>query len=278
MLTQTGGHGDTDGRDRDVPSCACSLRSDHFSIIADGVEAVRKSCRHLLRDGSDFLKIHVSGGVASPSDPLDSIQYTPEEISAAVTEASHRGTYVTCHGYTPDAIQMAVAAGVGCVEHGNLIDTATADAMTAAGTTLVPTLVTYKAMNEFGAAMGLPKANLDKNAIIYESGLSSLEIARDAGVTLGFGTDLIGESQTMQNQELAIRSEVQSAEEILRSMWEVNAKLCRLEGQIGVIAPGAHGDVVLSTVNPLEDLTAFADYETALTQVVQGGRVTVDRS
>lgn len=278
MLSQTGGHGDTDGGERAVPSCACSLRSDHFSIIADGSEAVRKASRHLLRDGSDFLKIHVSGGVASPSDPLDSIQYTYDEIEAAVTEASNRGTYVTCHGYTSEAVQMAINAGVQCVEHGNLIDAATAQLMAEYGTTLVPTLVTYNAMNEFGAAMGLPQANLDKNAVIYASGLSSLETARSAGVTLGFGTDLIGESQTMQNQELAIRAEVEPAADVLRSMWTVNAKLCRMEGRIGVIAPKAHGDLVISTVNPLESLAAFADHETALTHVIQGGHVMVDRT
>lgn len=278
MLTQTGGHGDTDGGARAVPSCACSLRSDHFSIIADGAEAVRKAARHILRDGSDFLKIHVSGGVASPSDPLDSVQYTPNEVEAAVTEASHRGTYVTCHGYTSEAIQMAINAGVQCVEHGNLMDLATAQLMVDSGATLVPTLVTYKAMNEFGAAMGLPQANLEKNAVIYASGLSSLETARSAGVVMGFGTDLIGESQTMQNQEFAIRAEVQSAKEILHSMWTVNAQLCRMEGLIGVITPEAHGDLVISTINPLDDLRAFADHERALTHVIQAGRVIVDRT
>ena len=173
---------------------------------------------------------------------------------------------------------MAINAGVQCVEHGNLMDLATAQLMVDSGATLVPTLVTYKAMNEFGAAMGLPQANLEKNAVIYASGLSSLETARSAGVVMGFGTDLIGESQTMQNQEFAIRAEVQSAKEILHSMWTVNAQLCWMEGLIGVITPEAHGDLVISTINPLDDLRAFADHERALTHVIQAGRVIVDRT
>jgi imidazolonepropionase-like amidohydrolase len=278
MMSQTGGHGDAQGGPRDVPDCACSLRSDWASIVADGADAVTKASRHLLRDGSDFLKIHVSGGVATPSDPIDSIQYTPAEVRAAVTEARHRGTYVAAHAYLPEAIAMAVAEGVSSIEHGNLIDDATARILAESDAVMVPTLVTYKAMNDFGAQLGLPASNLQKNTVVYESGLASLEKATAAGVTLGFGTDLIGETQRMQNQELAIRAEVESAEAILRSMWVVNSRLCKQEGRIGVVAPGAHGDLVISKINPLENLAGFADHEKAFTHVIQAGVPVVDRS
>ncbi len=278
MLTQTGGHGDAQGGAREVPACACAMRSDWASIVADGTEAVRKGARHLLRDGSDFLKIHVSGGVASPSDPLESLQYTPDEVRAAVTEASHRGTYVAAHAYTPEAVAMAVAEGVHSIEHGNLIDQETAQAMAVAGSVMVPTLTTYRAMNEFGAGLGLPAANLEKNAVVFESGLASVEMAVAAGVALGFGTDLIGETQPMQNQELAIRAEVQPAADVLRSMWVVNAGLCGMEGRIGVVEPGAFGDLVVSRVDPLDDLAGFADHERSIVHVLQAGRPVLDRS
>jgi imidazolonepropionase-like amidohydrolase len=277
MMSQTGGHGDAQGGPRDVPHCACSLSADWISIVADGPDAVRKASRHLLRDGSDFLKIHVSGGVATPSDPIDSLQYTPEEVRAAVVEADHRGTYVAAHAYLPEAIAMAVREGVRTIEHGNLIDAETARLVAASGAVMVPTLVTYKAMHDVGAELGLPQTNLDKNEVVYESGLESLQIASDAGVTLGFGTDLIGETQEMQNHELAIRAEVESAEAVLRSMWQVNPALCRMTGEIGVIAPGAHGDLVISTVDPLDDLAAFADHERAVTHVIQSGVPVVER-
>ncbi len=101
MLTQTGGHGDVEGGPRDVPECACSMRSTVFGVVADGPDAVRKAARHNLREGSDFLKVHVSGGVASPSDPLESLQYTADELEVAVVEAQHRDTYVAAHAYTP---------------------------------------------------------------------------------------------------------------------------------------------------------------------------------
>lgn len=278
MLTQTGGHGDVRSGEIEIASCGCALDFSVMSIVADGVDAVRKASRHLLRDGSDFIKIHVSGGVASPADPLESVQYTPEEIRAVVTEAAHRGTYVSAHAYTPESIAMAVDAGVKCIEHANLMDDATASLLADAGTVVVPTLVTYHAMNDIGRQLGLPAANLAKNSVVLESGLDSLERASKAGITLGFGTDLIGEAQPRQNEELAIRAQVQPAVEVLRSMWNVNAQLCHLEGRVGVLQPGAFGDVVISNVDPLDDLVAFADHETALSHVVQSGNLVVDRS
>ena len=142
---------------------------------------------------------------------------------------------------------------------------------------MVPTLSTYKAMNDVGSRLGLPAANQQKNIVVYESGLESLEIAVSAGVTLGLGTDLIGETQSYQNQEFAIRAEVQPAVDILRSMWVVNPQLCRLTGKIGVLSPGAFGDVVVSTVNPLENIVAFADHGKSISHVIQAGAVIVSR-
>lgn len=278
MLSQTGGHGDTEGGDRDVPSCACAMRTTAFGIVADGPDAVRKAARHNLRDGSDFLKIHVSGGVATPSDPLESVQFTSEEISAAVVEAAHRQTYVAAHAYSPESIQLAVESGVHTIEHGNLLDDSSAATMAASGAVLVPTLATYEAMDQLGEKLGLPASNRVKNTTVYNAGLVSLEIARRHGVEMGFGTDLIGETQSRQNRELLIRHEVEPAADILRSMWDTNSRLCHLEGRIGTLTPGAHGDVVVSRVNPLEDLASFADPATAFTHVIQGGHVVVDRS
>ena len=273
MLSQTGGHGDTAGGHLDIPTCACSMRTDSFSIVADGPEAIRKAARHLFRDGSDFLKMHASGGVATPMDPLESVQYTNEEFQVAVVEAAHRGTYVAAHAYTPAAISMAIENGVHSIEHGNLIDAPTAALVAARDAVVVPTLVTYKAMNDHGPSLGLPATNINKNRIVYETGLRSLELMVSAGVTMGFGTDLIGETQTMQNEELIIRAEVQPAVDILRSMWVVNAQLCRMEGLIGTISPGAFGDVIVSKVNPLEDLVSFANHDSSFSHVLKGGIV-----
>lgn len=271
MLTQTGGHGDAESGPRPVPTCACEMRHTAFGIVADGPDAVRKAARHNLRDGSDFLKIHVSGGVASPADPLESIQYTAAEIAAACEEARHRQTYVAAHAYSAESIIMAVENGVHTIEHGNMIDAGAAACMARYGAVMVPTLSTYEAMDLLGRKMGFPEANLVKNSKVLEAGLRSLEIARDAGVTLGWGTDLIGESQARQRREFAIRAEVETPAEVLRSMYEVNPKLCGLAGEIGTLTPGAIADIVLTKVNPLEDIAALGD-DDAIERVIQAGR------
>lgn len=273
MLSQTGGHGDIDPNTNTVPDCGCKMQHSAFGIVADGVDAVRKGARHLLKEGSDFIKIHVSGGVATPTDPLESIQYTPEEIQTVVTEARHRQTYVAAHAYLPEAIKMAVANGVHSIEHGNMLDAGSAEAIARHGAIMVPTLSTYFAMDAVGASLGLPENNVKKNKAVLESGVRSLEIARANGVTLGFGTDLIGETQDRQGEEFAIRAEVEPAVDILRSMYKVNPGLCRLGGQIGTLASGAFADVVLSYVDPLKNIAALAKPGKALAHVIKGGEV-----
>lgn len=230
-ISQTGGHGDFAPSEGGI--CACQVHSNELSHVADGPDAVRKAVRTELRAGSSFIKIMSSGGVASPSDPFDAIQYTAEEIRAVTVETDHRRTYTTSHAYQPEAIGLAIENGVRCIEHGNLLDRPTANRMAELDITMVPTLVTYAAMDEIGGKFGLPQRNLDKNRGVFEHGRQSIEIAAEAGVELGFGTDLLGEAQPWQNREFAIRAELQPAVDVLRSMYHVNARLCGLEGEIG---------------------------------------------
>lgn len=270
MISQTGGHGDVESGVLPVPDCACQMRHSAFGIVADGPDAVRKAARHVLRAGADFIKIHVSGGVATPMDPLDCTQYTAAEIQAAVQEARNRKTYVAAHAYTPEAITLAVENGVKCIEHGNLIDEPTARLMAEHDVWLVPTLVTYQGMAEEGKRLGFPERNLQKNEAVLAAGLESLAIAGRAGVNMGWGTDLIGETQAMQRQEFAIRAQVQSAEAILHAMYVMNPMILRKADEIGRLAPGMVGDAVITPVNPLENISALADEE-AVSQVIQRG-------
>ena len=270
-ISQTGGHGDvTEALEAGL--CACQVLSNDFSHVADGPDAVRGAVRHELRDGAQFIKLMTSGGVASPTDPFDCVQYTAEEVRAATIETDHRKTYATSHAYQPEAISLAIENGVRCIEHGNLVDAATAARMAELEITMVPTLVTYRAMADIGAKVGLPERNVSKNRGVFESGQQSIEIARSAGVELGFGTDLLGEAQTWQNREFAIRAELEPARDVLGAMYRTNPKLCHLEGQVGCIVPGALADLVVTDVDPLADLAGLADPEKALAVVIARGR------
>lgn len=277
MISQTGGHGDVRGSVVDPPECGCQIATSEYAHVADGPSAVRKAARQCLRDGSDFLKIHTSGGVASPMDPLDSVQYTAEEVTAIVTEAEHRHTYVTAHAYSSESMLLAAEHGVACLEHGNLVDGAAASRLAELGTTVVPTLVTYWAFGNDAEKFGFPERNRVKNGDLFERGRGAVGVLREAGVELGFGTDLLGEAQSHQNREFAIRAELEPAVDVLRSMYVTNARLCALEGKVGTLAPGAFGDAVVTGVDPLEDLGALAEPDAMLDAVVQGGRLVVDR-
>src|SRR5215467_11493487 len=146
----TGGHSDSRRRTKwnFDNECACCNGLQFKSAVADGDDAVRKSAREQMRQGADHVKIMMSGGVASPYDPLDSLQFSEEEVRAAVEEAHAFGRYVCAHAYSAEAITRAAKLGVRTIEHGNLIDDAAARLMAEKGMFLVANLVTYYAMKD----------------------------------------------------------------------------------------------------------------------------------
>jgi len=276
-LSQTGGHGDFSAHDNEPTLCACRIYSNGFSHVADGVSAVRKAAREELRRGASQVKIMASGGVASPSDPIWNLQYSLEEMRAIVEEAAGWRTYALAHAYTPEAISRAIDAGVRTIEHGNLIDAPTAGRMHKAGAFLVPTLVTYFAIEEMGQKLGFPAKSLKKVTDVLDAGLASLEIASAADVPIGFGTDLLGETHDQQSREFSIRARVQSPAEILRSATLVNAEILQRSGELGVIAPGALADILVVDGNPLEDIAILEGQGKNLPLIMKGGEIFSNR-
>jgi imidazolonepropionase-like amidohydrolase len=277
VLSQTGGHGDHRPRSEEAPLCACQIHSTGFSHVADGVPAVRRAAREELRRGATQLKLMASGGVASPSDPVWNVQYSEEEQRAIVEEARSWRTYAMAHAYTPEAIARAVRAGVRTIEHGNLIDAATAALMSASGAFLVPTLVTYFKLAELGRALRFPEVSQRKVGDVLDAGLASLEIARAAGVRLGFGTDLLGETHAHQSQEFAIRARVEKPLDVLRSATLTNAEILNRTGELGVVAPGALADLILLDGNPLDDLSVLEGQGERIPFVMKAGEIHVNR-
>jgi imidazolonepropionase-like amidohydrolase len=268
----TGGHSDSRRRtDRGAP-CSCCNAMVFAMEVVDGIDAVRTAVREQMRQGADQIKIMCSGGVASPYDPLDSLQFSPGEIAAAVEEAHSFGRYVLAHAYTPEAITRAVKNGVRTIEHGNLIDDKSASLLAGRNGFMVANLVTYFVMKERAAQFGMTGEMLAKNDIVIEGALRSLEICKRAGVEVGFGSDLLGPLQVEQSREFQFRAEVLSPVEIIRQATTVGAKILRQEGKLGVIAPGAHADILLIDGNPLEDLGCLQDQGRHLAAIIQGGR------
>ena len=272
-LSKTGGHGDSRSR-HDVHDP--NRWKDNFGAlgrIADGVDEVRLACRQEIRQGARFIKIMANGGVASPTDPVAWMGYAEDEIKVAVDEARDAQTYVAAHLYTSDAIARAIRCGVHSLEHCNRIDAATAKLAAKAGAVVVPTLVTYDALAEQGAALGLPPESVAKINDVRASGLDSLSILHDAGVTMAFGTDLLGELHVRQSDEFAIRAQVLPAAEILASATTIAAELIGMQGKLGIIAEGAIADLIVVNGSPLDDITVLANPDKNILLVMKAGKI-----
>lgn len=268
----TGGHSDPRRRTDFGPRCHCCNAMAFGMRVSDGVSEVRKSVREQMRQGCDHVKIMMSGGVASPYDPLDSLQFSPDEIAAAVQEAHAFGRYVCAHAYTPEAITRAATAGVRTIEHGNLIDAPSAKLMAEKGMFLIANLVTYYAMRERAAEFGMTGDMLAKNDLVIDGGLKSLEICKRAGIPVAYGTDLLGALQVEQSREFTIRSEVLSAVEIIRSATTIGAQILRQEGKLGTLKAGAYADLLLIDGDPLKNLGLFQEQGKHLAAIMKGGK------
>lgn len=270
-LSQTGGHGDMRKQTRFEP-CGCAGYHGPLTQVADGVDAVRQVVREELRKGAHQIKMMVSGGVLSPTDPIWMDQYSDEEIRVGVEEAATRRTYVMAHAHTASAVRRCAELGVRSIEHGTLIDAEAAEAAAAAGAFVVPTLVTLFAMIESGDQFGLPKIFAEKLQGLGEDGLRSLDICRTAGVPMGFGTDLVGPLHDRQSQEFLIRGQVLAPVEVLRSATSINAALMQRSGELGTIAPGAVADILVVDGDPLGDLGLLQEQGHHIPVIMKDGR------
>jgi imidazolonepropionase-like amidohydrolase len=277
IIGQTGGHGDLRPGDSELDyggcACACNNYSDHLAIVADGVDQVRKAVREELRRGAAHIKIMGSGGVASPTDPLDRCQYSDEEISAIVDDVTRAGKYVAAHCHPTEAVRRSVALGVRSIEHATLIDAETAAFVAEKGAYTVPTMAVIFGLLEEGEKFGMPPVSMDKLRSVSDFALAGLEIMKDAGVKMGLGTDLIGQIYTRQSSEFELRARVLPIIDVLRSACAINAELLCEEGRLGCVKAGAHADLLVVDGNPLEDIGVLGGNGEKLAVVMNAGRL-----
>lgn len=251
-LSQTGGHGDMRGAGENAYDSHYYVPS--LGRIADGVDAVRLAARDEIRRGAHHVKLMVGGGIASYTDPIHFMQFSKDEIRAAVEEAENAHRYVMAHAYTAGCIEHAVACGVRSVEHGNFLDERTAKLMAERKAFLVPTLTAYTTMWDEGLAIGMPAELHAKIKYVLDVGSTQLELAQCHGVKMVYGTDLIGPLHRHQSMEFRIRGEVLPAIEVIRSATSYAAELFNMVGEIGTVEVGARADLIAVDGDPLRDL------------------------
>ena len=271
-LTQTGGHGDHRHRTDSSYDADRNANALNFqSRLVDGPIEMRRAVRDELRKGSNHIKVMASGGVGSPTDHLDNVQFSKEELTIAVEESARRGCYVCAHAYTKEAIRHCVACGIRTVEHANFIDEPTALFVKEHGAFVVPTMVCYEETHIHGGRLGLSPFVMDKLRLVREAGINMLEICQRTGVKMGFGTDLMGELASAQSNEFVIRGRVLRPVDVLRSATSVNAEIIQQTGKLGVIAPGALADMIVVDGNPLQDLSLMSNPDVHFPVIMKDG-------
>ena len=272
FISQTGGHGDHRPRtSRASFPVAPGLAAE--SILADGADAVRWAAREVIRRGADQIKVMASGGAASPTDELDHVQFSVEELAAAVDVAGAVGTYVLAHAYGPRAIQNCLKAGVRSIEHGNFLDEATADQMLASDDVyLVPTVITYELLATREAGDGWTPDMVRKIRHGLTGAYDSLGLAYEKGLRIGSGSDVLAEMQGEKGKEIACQARVMGAMNAIIAATRTNAALMRIEKEAGTVEEGKRADLIVLDADPLEDPAIFADAN-HVRMVVSGGDV-----
>ena len=272
-ISQTGGHADMRPKGVRTREMFCSCAGlGLIGAIADGVGEVRRAVREQVRNGANQIKIMAGGGISSPTDPLEGTQFSVDELRAACEEAEAANLYAMAHAYSPRAITRAVQAGVRSIEHGNLLDEASARVMKAHGAYLVPTLATYAALADEGNRLGWSTEMLDKLARVQSRGIEAVRIARAEGVPVVFGTDLLGHMHDQQANEFNLRLQAMGPVEALQSATIDAARLMRAEGEIGELVPGAWADLLVVDGDPTQGLAMLTAPDTGIRLLMQGGR------
>jgi imidazolonepropionase-like amidohydrolase len=281
VITITSGHGDfrqTFEVPRRFGDARSRIEQIGASMIADSPDEVRLRVREQLMLGATQIKLTAGGGVASPHSPLDVSTFTEPELRAAVEAAENWGTYVTVHAYTPASIQRAIAAGVKCIEHGHLMDEATARLMAEKGIWLSTQPFPPEMANVFppGSTQRL------KFAEVLTGMDNTYRLAKKYHLKTAFGTDVLF-SQAMaqrQGQLLTKLTSWYSPAEVLRMATSVNAELLALSskrnpypGKLGVVEEGALADLLLIDGNPLENIDLVADAQANFAVIMKDGKV-----
>ncbi|MGO4510337.1 amidohydrolase family protein [Bradyrhizobium sp. 2TAF36] len=284
IITITGGHGDfrqlTD-LPRTIGGMLSRMELIGGSLVADSPDEVRVRAREQLMQGASQVKLTAGGGVASPFSPLDVSTFTEPELRAAVEAADNWGTYVATHAYTPVAIQRSIAAGVRCIEHGHLMDEASAKLMAEKGIWL-----STQPFLDMSMAAALGPSEQDKMRQVVAGTDRVYALAKKYKIKTAFGTDVLFSKALADKQGsmLAALTRWYTPAEALTMATSTNAELLSLSGlrnpypgKLGVVEEGALADLLLVDGNPLDDIKLVEDPAKNFVVIMKDGRIYKNR-
>lgn len=280
-ISQTSGHGDFRERTDPHPNMGGvpNAFEARYTLLADGPAEVRRAVRESLRQGAAQIKVMAGGGISSEYDPLDTVQFSAEELRAAVEAAADWHTYVTVHAYTDEAVNRALDAGVKVIEHGHLLTEPTLKRIKSEGA--------FLSSQSFGFVRNYPvntTTERGRKANSVMEGVDNLmNTARKIGLPVAFGTDSFGAERVYVGavKEFSYRLRWFDSLEILKQATSHNAKLLELtgprnpykDGPLGIIQPGAYADLLIVDGDPLSDVTVLEDYEMNIRLIMKNGTI-----
>lgn len=280
FISQTGGHGDF-RLPNDLPARPGDFTFSErvgAAAIADSADLVRLRAREQLALGASQIKLMAGGGVASSYDPLDVTQYTVEELRAAVEAAENWGTYVTVHAYTPRAVRQAMEAGVKCIDHGQLLDEATAKLMAEKGIWWSLQPFTDDRPSPFPEG----SANRAKQLEMYGGTDTAYALAKKFKIKTAWGTDILfnAENAAHQGEQLTKMVRWFTPAEALKMATADNAELLALSGlrspypgRLGVVAEGALADLLLVDGDPIANIKLIETPEKNFVVIMKDGKI-----
>lgn len=280
IISVTGGHGDFRSPE-ELPRVLGRAESRQEVMgdtsIADTPDEVRLRVREQLMLGASQVKLTAGGGVSSPHSPLDVVTFTPDELRAAVAGANQWGTYVTAHAYSSAAIRQAVEAGVQCIEHGSLMDDATAQLIANKGVWMSMQPLPDELLGAFPPG----SEEYAKGREVLTGNAHAYELAKKYKLKVAFGTDVLFSAALARRQGelLASLGRWYTPAETLTMATSTNAQLLALSGErnpyrgrLGVIETGALADLLLVEGDPLADLNLVARPQN-FRVIVKDGRI-----
>jgi imidazolonepropionase-like amidohydrolase len=283
IITVTGGHGDfrqLTELPRTIGGMLSRIEKLGGAMIADSPDEVRVRVREQLMQGASHIKLTAGGGVASPSTPLDVATFNEPELRAAVEAAENWGTYVTTHAYTPVSIQRSIAAGVRCIEHGHLMDEASARLIAEKGVWL-----STQPFLDLAGAAALPAAQQDQMRQVVSGTGTVYALAKKYRIKTAFGTDILFSQALAQRQGRYLVNLMRwyTPAEALIMATSTNGELLALSGRrnpypgkLGVVEEGALADLLLVDGNPLDRIDLVADPDKSFLVIMKDGTIYKD--
>ena len=285
MISITGGHGhfrQLSELPRTVGGPLSRMEQIGGSMIADSPDEVRLRAREQLMLGATQVKLTAGGGVASPHSPIDVATFTEPELRAAVEAAENWGTYVAVHAYTPVAIQRSIAAGVRCIEHGHLMDEATAKLMAEKGIWL-----STQPFSDDEDAIPLPPGSEEraKQLEVIAGTDRVFNLAKKYKLKTAFGTGVLFSQALARRQgaQLTKLTRWYTPAEVLKMATATNAELLAMSGprnpypgKLGVVEEGALADLLLVDGNPIDNIKLIEDPARNFIVIMKDGKIYMD--